>query len=73
MTGALFLTINPTNFWLTFILAEYIGFVSTLTSEDMRMIIEVLREAKSFVVAHALNINTFLECHLPYRFNLLMS
>ena len=73
MTGLVFLTINPSDFWVMFILAEIIGFLSTVTLEDMLMVIEVLREAKSFVVAQAQDVLSFLECHLPYRVTLLKS
>ncbi|KFE04122.1 hypothetical protein DN35_3283 [Vibrio cholerae] len=37
------------------------------------MVIKVLREVKSFVLAHSQEFIEVLECHLPYRFNLLMS
>ncbi len=73
MTGLVFLTINPSSFWVTFVLAEIISLLSTLTMEDMHMVIKVLREVKSFVSAHSQEFIEVLECHLPYRFNLLMS
>lgn len=70
MTGYIFVTFSPDNFWLNFLIAELISFLSDQLKEGMLMIIKVLREAKSYVykLGYVIQYQGF---HHPYRFNLL--
>ena len=71
MTGLIFVTWEPTNFLVQFLLSELIGYLSTQPKEGMLMVIKVLRETKSFAIKLK-DVITFWEFHLPYRSNLLM-
>jgi len=70
MTGLIFVTFEPTSFWLIFLLSELIGYLSTKPKEGILMIIKVFREAKSCVYKLK-DVVSSQGAHHPYRFNLL--
>lgn len=72
MTGLIFVSFDPSSFWVIFLLSEIVGYLSTQPKEGLLMVIKVLREAKSFVNKQFKRVVTSWELHLPYRFNLLM-
>ena len=73
MAGLVYVVINPTNFWLEFVISEIIALLSTVKKEGLLMIKKVFIE----VISHAKCIKeravTFWERHLPSRQSLLMS
>jgi len=71
MAGFIFI-VNPTGFWVQFLLSGFVGYLSTQLMEDLLMVIKALGKAMSFVKNQTRNVIISWENHLPYRFNLLM-
>lgn len=72
MAGFIFIVFNPTSFEVQFILSEIISYLSLHIKEGMIMCIKILRENVSYIKQLVKNAIISWQCHLSYRFNLLM-
>ena len=73
MAGCVYVVVNPTSFWLGFVVSEIIAQLSSITTEGLLMI----KKASCEVMAYATRIKgraiASWEAHLPSRLSLLKS
>jgi hypothetical protein len=73
MAGSVFVLVEPTGFWLGFVISEVIVHLTSLNWEDLLMTKKALCEITAYAMCSVTRAIASPEAHLPSRRSLLMS
>ena len=73
MAGCVYVVVDPTGFWLGFLISEITAQLSSIGKEDLLMVKKALGEVLAYAKCFKERVISLLEAYLPYGLSPLKS